>query len=192
MSIDPESARDIVTHPPEEHPSVTVALRPVGEEDLSLLRRLATDPDLVGLDWNGFRDAGDVVRRFAANGCISDELSTLMVDAAGTTVGLVQHRQLTFAGHGPFQEIGIALLPEYRGRGFGWRAQAILCDYLFQHWPIQRIQAGTHPENLAEQKALVKAGFQREGTIRAAEFRAGQWRDGVLFSRLRDDPTPKI
>jgi RimJ/RimL family protein N-acetyltransferase len=53
---------------------------------------------------------------------------------------------------------------------------------------VQRIQAGTHPENIAEQKSLVKAGFQREGVIRAAEFRAGQWRDGHLYSRLRDDP----
>jgi ribosomal-protein-alanine N-acetyltransferase len=54
----------------------------------------------------------------------------------------------------------------------------------------QRIQAGTHPENIAEQKALEKAGFQLEGVVRACEFRAGQWRDGYLYSRLRDDPSP--
>jgi ribosomal-protein-alanine N-acetyltransferase len=34
----------------------------------------------------------------------------------------------------------------------------------------------------------VRAGFQFEGTVRAAEFRAGQWRDGLLYSRLRTDP----
>lgn len=43
---------------------------------------------------------------------------------------------------------------------------------------------------IAEQKALVKAGFQFEGTIRAAEFRDGEWRDGLLYSRLRTDPPP--
>jgi RimJ/RimL family protein N-acetyltransferase len=26
--------------------------------------------------------------------------------------------------------------------------------------------------------------------MRAAEFRAGQWRDGYLYSRLRTDPDP--
>lgn len=62
------------------------------------------------------------------------------------------------------------------------------CDYLFQHTPAQRIQAGTQPENIAEQKALVKAGFQLEGVVRAAEFRAGEYRDGLLYSRLRSDP----
>jgi RimJ/RimL family protein N-acetyltransferase len=89
-------------------------------------------------------------------------------------------------------EIGIALLPEWRGRGIGWRAQAMMCDYVFSHTPVQRIQAGTHPENTAEQKALVKAGFQLEGVVRACEFRAGRWRDGYLYSRLRDDPAPAL
>lgn len=86
--------------------------------------------------------------------------------------------------------IGIALLPQWRRRGIGWRAQAMLCDYLLDHTPAQRIEAGTHPENIAEQKALEKAGFRLEGVVRAAEFRAGQWRDGYLYSRLRDDPSP--
>jgi ribosomal-protein-alanine N-acetyltransferase len=76
------------------------------------------------------------------------------------------------------------------GQGLGWRAQAMLCDYLFHHTPVQRIQAGTHLENTAEQRALEKAGFTLEGTVRACEFRAGQWRDGQLYSRLRTDPAP--
>ncbi len=68
----------------------------------------------------------------------------------------------------------------------------MIADYLFRHTPAHRIQAGTQPENIAEQKALLKAGFQLEGVIRAAEFRAGQWRDGLLLRRLRDDPAPDL
>ena len=55
---------------------------------------------------------------------------------------------------------------------------------------MQLIGASTHEEAAAEQRALEKAGFTLEGVIRAAEFRAGQWRDGYLFSRLRTDPDP--
>ena len=87
-------------------------------------------------------------------------------------------------------EIGIALLPEWRGQGIGWRAQAIFCSYLFENTPVQRIEAATHAENAAEQRSLEKAGFALEGVVRAAEFRAGQWRDGYLYSRLRTDPDP--
>jgi len=72
------------------------------------------------------------------------------------------------------------------------QAQARLCDYLFSHSPAQRIEAGTHPENIAEQKSLEKAGFQLEGVIRAVEFRAGAWHDGYLYSRLRTDPAPDL
>ena len=43
-------------------------------------------------------------------------------------------------------------------------------------------------DNLAEQRALGTAGFQREGVLRHAQFRAGEWRDVVLYSRLRHDP----
>jgi hypothetical protein len=46
------------------------------------------------------------------------------------------------------------------------------------------------PENIAEQKSLVRAGFQLEGVVRACEFRDGRWCDGYLYSRLRDDPSP--
>ena len=171
----------------------SISLRPVTEDDLPLLRRFLTEPGLIGLDWNGFRDARKIDRRFAADGYLTPDDTWLMVsvDDDGTAAGFVSFRSGQFAAAGPYYEIGIALLPEWRGRGVGWRAQAMLCDYLFTHTPVQRIQAGTHPENLAEQGALVKAGFTLEGVIRASEFRAGQWRDGYLYSRLRTDPAPQ-
>jgi len=43
---------------------------------------------------------------------------------------------------------------------------------------------------VAEQRALEKAGFLREGIARHAQFRAGQWRDLVVYSRLRSDNSP--
>jgi RimJ/RimL family protein N-acetyltransferase len=87
-------------------------------------------------------------------------------------------------------EIGIALLPEWRGQGIGWRAQAMFCSYLFENTSVQRIEASTHEDNAAEQRSLVKAGFTLEGVLRATEFRADKWRDGYLYSRLRTDPDP--
>jgi RimJ/RimL family protein N-acetyltransferase len=165
-------------------------LRAVVEDDLVMFRRFVTEPGLIGLDWAGFRDAQAPARRFATDGYLGTDDGRLIVEieADGAAAGLVGYTAGLYAGVAKYWEIGIALLPEFRGRGIGWRAQAMLCDYLFQHTPAQRIQAGTHPENLAEQHSLVKAGFTLEGVVRAAEFRAGAWRDGLLYSRLRDDP----
>ncbi|MEV1157248.1 GNAT family protein [Micromonospora chokoriensis] len=171
---------------------LTVRLRPVTEPDLGMLRRFCTEPGLIGLDWAGFRDAAAPARRFAVDGYLGEDDGRLVVEVEQerAAAGIVSYTAGRYAGRASYWEIGIVLLPPWRGRGIGWRAQALLCDYLFQHTPAQRIQAGTHPENLAEQRSLEKAGFQLEGVIRACEFRAGQWRDGYLYSRLRDDPPP--
>ena len=165
-------------------------LRAVVEDDLAMFRRFVVEPGLIGLDWTGFRDAQAPARRFATDGYLGADDGRLIVelDEGGVAAGLVSYTAGRYSGVAKYWEIGIVLLPEFRGRGVGWRAQAMLCDYLFQHSPAQRIQAGTHPENLAEQHSLVKAGFQLEGVVRACEFRAGAWRDGLLYSRLRDDP----
>jgi RimJ/RimL family protein N-acetyltransferase len=172
--------------------ALPVTLRPVTESDLEMFRRFATEPGLIGLDWAGFRDPEAPARRFADDGYLGADGGRLIVGVGtdGTAAGFVSYGAGLFGGVAKHWEIGIALLPEWRGRGVGWRAQAMLCDYLFSHTPAQRIQAGTHPENVAEQRSLVKAGFTLEGIVRACEFRAGAWRDGYLYSRLRTDPAP--
>ena len=168
----------------------SVRLRPVVEDDLLMIRRFAVEPGLMGLDWNGFRDAAAPARRFATDGYLGADGGRLMIEVeSGEAAGFVDWTAGTFVRERHW-EIGIVLLPEWRGRGIGSRAQVLLCDYLFSHTPVQRIQAGTHPENIAEQKALGKAGFQLEGAIRATDFRDGQWRDAWLYSRLRSDPPP--
>jgi len=159
-----------------------------------MFRRFLTEPGLVGLDWAGFRDAQAPARRFAVDGYLGAEDGRLIVDVApeSAVAGYVSFFAGLYSGQAKYWEIGIVLLPEWRGKGIGWRAQAMLCDYLFSHSPAQRIQAGTHAENSAEQRSLTKAGFQLEGVVRACEFRAGRWRDGYLYSRLRDDPAPDL
>ncbi|HEY3629942.1 MAG TPA: GNAT family protein [Jatrophihabitantaceae bacterium] len=181
-----------MSEPTIEVGELALRLRPMAEPDLDLFRRFAVEPGLLGLDWSGFRDPQAPARRFATDSYLATDNGRLMVEVGADDgpAGFVGYSSGSYSAVGNYWEIGIALLPEWRGRGIGWRAQALLCDYLFRHTPAQRVQAATHPENTAEQRALEKAGFTFEGVIRAAEFRAGQWRDGYLYSRLRDDPSP--
>jgi RimJ/RimL family protein N-acetyltransferase len=87
--------------------------------------------------------------------------------------------------------IGIVLLPEFRGKGYGTAAQKLLADYLFATTTANRVEAETDAENIAEQRALQKAGFLREGIRRGSQFREGRWRDMLMYGRLRDDPAPR-
>ncbi|MFC7643833.1 GNAT family N-acetyltransferase [Streptosporangium lutulentum] len=133
-----------------------IRLRPAAEDDLAMFRRFAVEPGLVGLDWMGFRDAQAPARRFAVDGYLGEEDSRVIVEVDGTAAGFMSW-SARGCGFSRYWEIGIALLPDWRGRGVGWRAQGMLCDYLFTHTPAQRVEAATHPENIAEQKSLEKA-----------------------------------
>lgn len=82
--------------------------------------------------------------------------------------------------------IGIALIPEYRGQGIGTRAQRLLADLLHDRG-IVRVQASTDVTNIAEQRALAKAGFTFEGVMRGAQVRASGRHDLQVWSHLRGD-----
>ncbi|HET9142038.1 GNAT family N-acetyltransferase [Actinophytocola sp.] len=83
--------------------------------------------------------------------------------------------------------IGIGLVPEARGRGVGSRVQRLLAEYLFASTELDRVEACTDVDNVAEQRSLEKAGFTREGLLRGAQLRAGQRRDVVQYGILRGD-----
>jgi RimJ/RimL family protein N-acetyltransferase len=85
--------------------------------------------------------------------------------------------------------IGIWLRPEYRGRGIGAAAQAELARLLFAHTGTNRVEASTEVGNVAEQRALERAGFTREGCIRGSLWRGGAHRDSYLYSILRAEAT---
>lgn len=163
-------------------------LRAVRAEELPALR--AGGPQDDPFQFFGFTPTNALQRRFAVDGLISEDSGQLVVEdengALAGTIGWFAVR------HGPAStaralNIGITLLPEYRGRGLGTAAQAAFAEYLFAHTLVERLEAGTDVENVAEQRALEKAGFQREGIARHAQYRAGQWRDLVMYSRLRGD-----
>jgi RimJ/RimL family protein N-acetyltransferase len=168
----------------------SVRLRPIEEAELAQLVRLFWDPSVPGEhQWFGFRmaRAREFERRWREDGLIGDE-SYLAIEAGeGTCAGCVNWRR---AGPAAI-EIGAALFPEHRGRGIGTEAQRQLVDYLFATTPVHRIQAGTEAGNVAEQRVLERIGFRREGVQRGLYFRAGQWRDSVMYGLLRDDlPAP--
>ena len=79
--------------------------------------------------------------------------------------------------------IGIALIPEQRGKGIGGQAQRTLARMLHARG-IHRVEASTDVLNIAEQRALEKAGFSVEGVARGAQVRADGRHDLQVWSHL--------
>jgi [ribosomal protein S5]-alanine N-acetyltransferase len=111
-----------------------VTLRAFVEGDLGFLERLDTDPEALGpFEWVGFRDARARRRRWERDGWVAAESTAVAVVLAdGTVAGIASWRAQDRGGPpGGCYEIGLALLPEHRGRGLGTAAQRLLVDHLF-------------------------------------------------------------
>jgi RimJ/RimL family protein N-acetyltransferase len=168
-----------------------VHLRPIEEADLDEMVRYSTDADAQGqFEWMGFRDPRMWRRRWEEDGWIGEQSTWLAIATAdGTFAGVVSwrdhsqgsNRQACF-------EIGASLLPAYRGKGLGTAAQRALVEHLWSTTHVHRLQASTEADNLAEQRVLEKIGFEREGRLREAFFRAGRWRDSLVYGLLRPQP----
>ncbi len=159
-----------------------IRLRPVdAQRDTPLLERLA-DPSVAG-PFNHFPETDGAPLRVALPGA-----GRVIVELAdGTAIG-----DLTWFGvpYGPTRpslawRIGITILPEHRNQGHGARAQRLLAERLLETTPSHRVEADTSVDNMAEQKALERAGFLREGVIRGSQLRNGEWGDQVMYGFTR-------
>jgi len=170
-----------------------IHLRPVEEGDLEQLGRIDIDPAMSEpFEWRGFRDPQSRRRRWEVDGYVGGDDSLLVVALSdGALAGIVVWRAVATSGprEACFQ-IGILMFPEHRGKALGTTAQCLLADYLFSTTLTNRLEATTEVDNVAEQRALERAGFVREGLLRGRGFVRGRWVDAFLYARLRQDPTP--
>jgi RimJ/RimL family protein N-acetyltransferase len=170
-----------------------VRLRDLTLDDADMVDAWSADLNVRG-EFNDFGSPPSPVDRQAlAKGPFCNERNgELIVERieSGRAIGTVSWHRV---GYGPNPgsaawNVGIALVPEARGHGYGSEAQRLLADYLFAATDVDRVEAGTDVENVLEQRALEKAGFTREGVIRGAQEQRGAKHDLVNYARLRSDP----
>ncbi|MGC5343543.1 GNAT family protein [Streptomyces sp. AM 4-1-1] len=89
--------------------------------------------------------------------------------------------------HNRSAHLGIALLPAFRGQGFGVDVVRVLCDYGFAVRGLHRLQLETLADNGAMIGAAERAGFGREGTLRRSAWAGGEFTDEVIYGLLADD-----
>lgn len=154
-----------------------LALRPVGEDDLPVVEELTLDPETAGeFAQFGWFDPLLWRRRWAENGLISHDAGTLMVVHGQDRLGFVvwRHRKTTPAAY--CIEMGIALLPEARGHGYGTQAHRLLARYLLAHTTVHRIEAATklptsrsrRPWSTPDSRGKALCAAADGGTVRGA------------------------
>lgn len=173
--------------PARDEGTLLTRLRPARPDDAPLLASWRADPCSPFEDWTGAPAPGvsTSVRLLPPTG--GGDL--VVTDGEDRPIGTVSWHPVLYGPNLGSQalDIGISLRPFARGCGHGARAQGMLARYLFATTPVHRVQASTDVGNVAEQRALERAGFRREGVLRGAQWRQEAWHDLVSYARLRED-----
>lgn len=73
------------------------------------------------------------------------------------------------------------------GSGYGVESVEALCRYAFEEMNLYRIWMECDPEFKAAVKCYETAGFVKEGVLRKAYYRRGEYRDTCIMGLLRPD-----
>ena len=84
---------------------------------------------------------------------------------------------------------GLAIHPEFRGRGVSDEAARLLQRHLLFDLDYHRLQLEIYGFNERAIRHAERAGFTREGVRRKAYLRHGEWVDGVMFGLVQEDLT---
>jgi len=181
--------------PPASLTDGLVTLRPWRAEDAEALVRRINDPDIATFldlvpqpytladarEWFAISKEGWRARTSATFG--------IHVEGIDGAVGGVGVRFLGDLDEG-CGEIGYWVGAEARGRGVATAATLLAASWAFETVPeLERLQLRAAVENIASNRVAEKAGFTREGVLRAQRFNPhlGRRVDFVMWSLLREE-----
>lgn len=92
---------------------------------------------------------------------------------------------LTENGH--TAEIGYTLDAAARGHGYATEAAAAMIEHLVESVGVHRIEASTHPDNIASNRVLERLGFTLEGIKRESYWVEDTVTDDAMWGLLARD-----
>ncbi|MFC4450310.1 GNAT family N-acetyltransferase [Halorussus aquaticus] len=162
-----------------------VDLRVTEREDLDLIQRARSDPDIRTALTHTAPQTREQVEEFYEEFVSTDngDASFVACERGGDPVGQVSLFR-TEHDHG---EISYWLLPEARGEGYATEAVSLLLDHAFDTSGRHRVYARVVDFNEASRAVVERLGFTEEGRLREHVFLDGAYRDVVLYGLLRDE-----
>lgn len=155
-----------------------VVLRPRHDGDAPWIAEASRDPEIAE-----FIVSSPPPRRWVT----STYVELVIADAArAERLGVVSLR--IAEGDPGLAAVGYWLRSEARGRGVATVAVQLVARWAFAELGVQRLELTTAPENVASQRVAERAGFTREGVLRALQAtKSNGRRDTVMFSLLPSD-----
>ena len=175
----------------------TVSLRPWAETDIACVS------EGKGVDEDGAREWIGTSRRRQTDGAgltlaIADARTGEALGAVGLlyrptpgTVPVASSAEagppgLVFRPDPGSAGIGYWVLERARGRGLASSAVSLLVEWAFDRAQLHRVEALVEPDNIASQRVLQRARFEREGRLRSYLPVPEKRTDALIYARVRD------
>jgi RimJ/RimL family protein N-acetyltransferase len=125
----------------------------------------------------------DENRKFILRGMKNSSPFFVATDA-GAVVGWCEIERSGFPAHAHVGDLGMGLLPEYRGFGYG---QALIERAVHEAFAngFKRIALGVFADNARARALYLKAGFVDEGVLRDATCIDGKFGDLIMMAMVR-------
>lgn len=166
-----------------------IILRAPEPEDLDVMMDIENDPEL----WEHSSENTGPYTRFQMKQYISGntndiytdrQLRLMIVLPKGDVAGIVD--VFDFDLRNNRAELGIVVLPEYRGMKIGQSALQLMEEHCFNFLGIHQIYAYVRYDNIAGRKVFLSRGFEETAVIKSWIRRGQQYYDVCLFQKIVD------
>lgn len=164
-----------------------IKLRVLNKNDVSSLVKYADNKKIADNLRNAFphpyseQNALDFIRSANEN---NPEKLILAIDLNGELIGCIGGFKQDDI-YSKNAEIGYWLAEPYWGKGFVSEAIRKFIPMVFENMDIVRIYAEPFDNNIGSKKALEKAGFKLEATLKNNIFKNGEIRSSCIYSILK-------
>jgi RimJ/RimL family protein N-acetyltransferase len=148
------------------------------------VRAFADDPAMarmVGFDAPSERDVRTTFKRDSRDRADGRAARWSVVDGDEFLGMFILH---SFSWQHRRAEVGFLVVPAARGRGVGGEALELLTRWSLETLGLQRLGLATIEENVATQAIARRAGYEREGVLRAYTREWDEPVDNVIYSVL--------
>lgn len=160
-----------------------IAFRVIEKNDLEILRKLHNDPttylnllniDLVDeegqIEWwkNLYKKKDD--KRYVV--CLSAKPEEV--------IGRLRIQNINYLHNNC--EVGVDIMPHYRGKGYGTKSYEMLLEFLFKHLNMNMVYLKVADFNPNAKNLYEKIGFKEAGRLPQFYFRHGRYWDYIIMA----------
>lgn len=165
-----------------------VTLRPIEKSDLEFVRSLINDPEMertiVGWSWPiSAKDEEAWYNTFQNS---ASSLRYIIETEVDGIVGLTGLANIDWK-NGSAKGAGIRVRKDIHTRGIATDAYMTMFRYAFNELRLHRISTSAFEDNVASLRFQEKCGCKREGLLREAIFKEGEYKNLVLMGILKEE-----